>query len=386
MFRHLPFVVKNTLRNRRRSLLTILSIAASLCLLGVLMALYHAFFFTEATPEQALRLITRNRVSIANVMPMSYKDKIRAVDGVREVMVMQWYGGVYKDARDMKNFFGRFAVEPEQLFTMYTEYRIPEDQKQAFLRERTACVMGRPLADRLGLKIGDRITLMGDIFPGNLEFILRGIYDARRDNENMFFHHKYLMESLPAGRRDFAGTFMILADSPQSVPRIAQTVDEMFRNATQQTKTDTEKAFELSFLSYLGNVKLFLLSICGALTFTILLVSANTMAMSVRERVREVGILKTLGYTPGAILGIILAEAVTIALIGGVIGLGLASLICGALRQSPTTFVDLKALEIPVSVGALCLLVAALVGLLSCAVPAWSASRRSIIDSLRFTD
>jgi putative ABC transport system permease protein len=295
MFRHLPFIIKNTLRNRRRSVLTILSIAASLCLLGVLMALYHAFFFTEATPEQALRLITRNRVSIANVMPISYMEKIRTVQGVREVMVTQWYGGVYKDARDMKNFFGRFAVEPEKLFTLYTEYRIPEDQKQAFLRERSACVMGRPLVERLGLKLGDRITLVGYIFPGTMEFVIRGIYDARRDNENMFFHHKYLMESLSLGRRDFAGTFMILADSPQSVPRIAQAVDEMFRNSPQQTKTDTEKAFELSFLSYLGNVKMFLLSICGALTFTVLLVSANTMAMSVRERIREIGILKTLG-------------------------------------------------------------------------------------------
>lgn len=386
MLRYLPLIVKNSLRNRLRSMLTILSIAASLCLLGVLMALYHAFFFREATPEQALRLVTINRVSLANVMPVSYAPLIRNVPGVREVMIIQWFGGSYKDSRDLKNFFARFAVEPDKLRTVYPEYQIPPDQYRDFLGDRAGAVVGRPLAERLGFKIGDRVTIVGDIFPVTLEFTIRAMYDAPRDNENLFFHYQYLRESLPDARRDRTSSFAILASSIESVPRIAKAVDEMFRNYPDQTKTDTERNFELSFLSYLGNVKLFLIAICGALTFTILLVSANTMAMSVRERVREIGILKTLGYTPGAILGIILGESLVIALIGGTLGLGLAAAICEALSHSPILFVDLKALHVPLEVAALGLLVAAVIGVVSCVVPGWGASRRPIVESLRFSD
>jgi putative ABC transport system permease protein len=386
MLRYVPLVVKNSLRNRRRSILTILSIAASICLLGVLLAIYQMFYFRDAAPEQALRLITMNRISLANPLPISYRERIKQVPGVREVMVTQWFGGTYKDARDMRNFFARFAIEPEKIFGMYPEYRIPEDQKKAFLEGRTACVVGRPLAERLGFKLGDRITLVGDIFPVTLELTLRGIYDAPRDNENMFFHLEYLRESLPLERRDQVGSFVILAESAPAVPEVSKAVDAMFRNSPQQTKTDTERAFELSFLSYLGNVKAFLLSICGALTFTILLVSANTMAMSVRERIREIGILKTLGYTPAAILGIILGESVVIALIGGALGLLLAAGICGLIARSPTLFADMKSLAVNPPVALIGLTLAAFIGVVSCLAPAWSASRRPIVEALRVAD
>ncbi len=386
MLRYLPLIAKNSLRNRRRSVLTILSIAASLCLFGVLAAMYNMFFFTGPSPEQALRLITMNRVSLANPLPVSYLNQIRQVPGVREVMITQWFGGAYKDARDMRNFFARFALEADKLMAVYSEYRVPPEQAKAFVAERTACMVGRGIADRLGFKLGDKIVLQGDIFPVTLELTVRAIYDARRDTENLFFHYEYLRESVSAGRRDSVGTFVLLAENPEAVPRIAQAVDALFRNSPFQTKTDTERAFELSFLSYLGNVKMFLLAICGALTFTVLLVSANTMAMSVRERVREVGILKTLGFTPGAILGMILGEAVLIAVLGGLIGLGLAAGICAALRQSPTLFVDLKALEVPPAVAGLSVLLSVLIGLSSCLVPAWTTARRSIVDSLHFTD
>jgi len=386
VLKYLPLVARNALRSRRRTLLTTLSIAASLCLLGVLMALYHAFFFSEASAEQALRLLTRNRISLANTVPVSYMDKIRQVPGVREVIIMQWFGGTYKDARDPRNFFARFAVEPEKLFTVYSEYRVPGEQRKAFLQERTACLVGRKLADRLGFRLGDRIVLKGDIFPITLELTVRAIYESRRDNENLMFHYAYLREALPRSRQDMVSTFGLLADRPESVPRIAEAVDEMFRNAPVQTKTESERAFELSFISFLGNVKLFLLSICAAVTFTILLVSASTMAMSVRERVREVGILKTLGFTPAAILGVIVAESVFIALLGGVLGLALATGICALLRQAPSLVTDMSRLTISPTVFALSLLIAGLIGVVSSLVPAWSASRRPIVESLRFTD
>jgi putative ABC transport system permease protein len=382
MFRHLPLMIKNAVRNRRRSVLTVCSVAASLCLLGVLMAIYHAFFLTPASPNSALRLITRNRISLTNVMPMSYRQKIEQVPGVSAVTAMQWFGGVYKDP---KNMFARLAVQPEHFAQVYPEYKIIEGSIESFERERSACIIGADLARKFSLKIGDRMTLVGDIFPITLEFTIRGIYDYSPDNENMFFSTDYLFESLPAGRRDATGMFAIMVDSPDHVQGVAKAVDDQFRNAPVQTLTETEKAFQLGFISFLGNVKAFLASICAAVTFTILLVTANTMAMSVRERVREVGILKTLGFTNGTILGIVLGEAAFLSLIGGIIGCALAQGLTYVVRQMPLMIGDFKTLTIVPAVAIALLIVAVLVGVGSSFVPAWNASRTNILDSLRYT-
>jgi putative ABC transport system permease protein len=379
-------IVRNSLRNRVRSVLTILSFAASLCLLGLLAALTNALFLRQATPEQAMRLIVRNKISLANPLQLSYEDKIRRVPGVKEVSIFQWFGGTYKDNRDPRNMFARFAVEPHKLFTIYPEYRIPEDQTKAFQQERTACIVGRKTADKQGMKIGDRVSLVGDIFPVTLELTVRGFYDSQRDNEALFFHYDYLNESLHNEMRDVVSTFVILADSVEAVAAIPQVVDTMFHNSPLQTKTETERAFELSFLGFLGNIKAFMGVIFGAVTFAILLVSANTMAMSVRERIREVGILKTLGFTPAGILGLILGESVVIALTGGMIGLGLAYLICAGLQQMPSTFVNMPDISIPPVLGLACLAIAAAIGLASSTGPAWSASHKSIVEALRATD
>ena len=378
-------ILRNSLRNRLRSVLTILSFAASLCLMGLLAALANAMFLREATPEQALRLIVRNRVSLANPIQRSYQEKIRQVPGVKEVIIFQWFGGTYKDSGDPKNIFARFAVQPLGLFTVYPEYRIPEDQKRAFQQERTACIVGRKTAERHGMKIGDRITLVGDIFPVTLELTLRGIFESPRDNESLYFHYDYLNEGLKEAR-DIVSTFVILGESAEAMATIPKAVDNTFRNAPLQTKTETERAFELSFLGFLGNVKVFMGVIFGAVTFAILLVSANTMAISVRERIREVGILKTLGFTRGSIMGMILGESAVISLIGGGIGLGLAHLICAALRQQPSTFFNMPDIVIPPLLGLACLAIAATIGVASSAAPAWSASRKSIVEALRFTD
>jgi putative ABC transport system permease protein len=386
MARHLPLILKNCWRNRRRTVLTILSIGVSLCLLGVLMAIYHAFYFADPAPGSALRLVTRNKVSLAFPMPQSYRDKIKQIPGVHEVGISQWFGGKYIDNRP-EHMFARFAVEPDKIFTLRQEITIPEDQEKAFQQERTACIASRSLADKFHWKLGDRITLQGDIFPVNLELTLRGIFDDPREADILYFQRDYLEESLPLDRRGNAGTFNILANTTDDVPRIEKAVDAEFENAPVQTKTETESAFSLSFVAFLGNIKLFLLSICGAVTFTILLVSANTIAMSVRERVAEVGVLKTLGYRRGTILGIILGEALTISLIGGILGLGLASMLVGAVRRSPVAFFQqLKTLTIVPSVGALCLVVAALIGLASAFIPAYQASRIPITEALRSVD
>jgi putative ABC transport system permease protein len=385
--RFLSFILKNAWRNRRRTILTVISISVSMCLLGVLMAVYHAFYLSDPPPGQALRLVTRHRVSLVFTMPQAYADRIRHIPGAREVVIRNWYGGVYKDARDFKNFFPRFATEPDRMFNVWTDLKIPEDQKKAFQSERSACMIGRELAERLNFHIGDRINLTGDIYPGTMEFTVRGIFESDLFNGCMFFNREYLEQSLPEGRRGQAGMFTILCDNTEVVPRVAKTIDDMFHNSSAaETKTESEQAFALSFVNSLGNVKVFLLSICGAVTFTILLVAGNTMAMTVRERVREVGILKTLGFTPGRILAILLGESLAIALAGGLFGYVLGSGLAGAMRRAPVMFAQIKTLQLGPFVTLVCLGVALAIGLASSFLPAWKASRTSIVEALRSTD
>ena len=367
-------------------MLTIASIGISMCLLGVVVAMYHAFYLSSPPPAQAMRLVTRNRISLTVEMPLAYQSRIRLAQGVKEVMVSNWFGGTYKDARDPKNQFSRFAVEPDKLFTLYGEFRMPEEQKQAFIHERTACVIGRDLANTFGLKLGDRMNLTGDIYPGSYEFTVRGIFDSPPPNDVMYINKEYIDQSLPERRRGEAGMFYILIDDPQNSARIAAAIDNQFRNSPTETKTESEQSFLVGFLSLLGNVKLFLTAIAGAVTFTMLLVSANTMAMSVRERVREVGVLKTLGFTPSAVLGLILGEACAISIAGGIVGYLLSTVLMQGVSSSPFGgFVPNQKFFEP-AVALVCVLIAGITGLLSSLVPAVSAARSPIVVALRSTE
>jgi putative ABC transport system permease protein len=386
MFKHLSMIYKSSLRNRRRSLLTVASLAVSLCLLGVLMAMYMALYYgSDSSPAQAQRLVMHHRVSLAQALPAADEQKVQQVPGVRAAMVRQWFGGVYKDARDTQNFFARFAVEPQKFFQVYSEMTMPEDQRLAFERGRTACIATRDLADKLGWTVGEKILITGDIFPANLELTLAGIADDPDHNQMLFFNWEYMRESLPVGTpaRDQIFQLMVQAATPEDVPGVAQAIDALFENSPDPTKTESERAFQLNFVSFLGNLKLFLIAIGGAVTFTILLVSANTLSMSVRERVREIGILKTLGFTSSTILGIILSESALIALTGGALGCLLAALLCFLLRNAPVPIQALKSLSVTPLVAALGLLTALLIGLVSALVPALNASRKPILDSLR---
>ncbi len=384
--RFLPLILRNSWRNRRRTLLTIASIGVSMCLLGVMIAMYSAFWLSKPQDNQALRLVVRNRVSLAVFLPLAYHQQIEKIPGVREVMVDTWFGGVYKDAREARNNFPRFSVEPEKLFTLFPEWSIPEDQKQAFIHERTACVVGRDLANTFGFHLGDRIPLEGDIFPGNFEFTVRGIFDAASNSDVMYFNKEYIDQALPERRRGFVDTFYVLIDDPQHSLRIAEAIDAEFRNSTGATKTESEQAFVVGFLSMLGNVRMFLVWISAAVMFTILLVSANTMAMSVRERVREVGVLKTLGFTPRAILGLILGEAAAISVAGGAIGYLISTVLLKGVQRSPMGgfLPALRVMDPPIA--AVCIALAASIGLVSSLVPALGASRAPIVEALRSTD
>ncbi len=372
------FVRKNAFRNLRRSILTILSIGFSLLLLTLMMAIWRNFYLTKGTEESALRLVTRHKVSLAFLMPSYYREKIRAMPGVAQVVPGNWFGGKYKDDKS-NNFFAQFGTDPEEFFQVYKDWQIPADQVTAWQHDRAGTVVDSALASKFGWKLGQKVIIVGTIFPVNLELNIRGFFTAPQPTSAMYYNQKYVEEAIPYLKGQ-QGWYTILAKSPQDVPKIQAAVDAAFHSSPQPTKTETEKAFQLGFLAMLGNVKAFILSIGGAVVFAILLVSANTMAMSIRERTREVAVLKTLGFTRKTILGLFVGEAVVIALIGGIAGSVLALLIgtvaakaggfAGALKVTPSTMVVAWAAAI-------------FMGFFSALVPSYNASKLGIVEGLR---
>jgi putative ABC transport system permease protein len=377
------FVRKNVYRNKLRFWLTVGSMAFSLALLSFLMSMWQAFYGNNLRSEQsAQRLIVRHKVSLTNLIPSSYRDKIRHVPGVMKVIPMNWFGGTYKDATQ-KNFFARFGTDPDEFFDVYPELEIPPDQLDGWKKDRAGAVADAELAKKYGWKIGDRIILQGDIYPIKLELTLRGIFAAKLPNNSLYFNEKYVEEGV-AFAKGAAGFYGILVDSPQHVDQVSHDVDAMFANAPEPTRTETEKAFGLSFLAMLGNVKAFILIIASAAVFTILLVSGNTMAMSIRERTREVAVLKTMGFTRKTILAIFVGESATVGLIGGVLGTLFALLLITGGTKAPgagNLFVIAQhawKFTAPTAIA-----VAILAGFLSSAIPAYGASKTGIVDGLR---
>lgn len=375
------FVSKNAFRNKRRTTLTVLSIAFSLLLLTLMMTIWRAFYLTEGSTESAQRLITRHKVSLVFFLPYSYREKIRSLPGVTHVVNQTWFGGQYKDAKP-ENFFAQFGTDPEELFEVYPEFKIPPDQLQAWQHDRAGCVVDTDLAKQHGWRLGDRLFIKGTIFPVNLELTIRGMYTAPQPTQSLYFNNTYIDEGYPEikGRVGFYG---VLADSPQNVPKVAREIDEEFRNAPRPTKTESEHAFQLSWIATLGNVKAFILSICLAVVFATLLVSANTMAMSIRERTREVAVLKTLGFTKAKVLGLFVGESVTVALVGGLLGTLAAAGLIAVVARSPQTGLFLNGMKVTVPTMLVAVAVAAVVGLVSSFVPAYHASRQNIVEGLR---
>jgi putative ABC transport system permease protein len=376
------FVRKNAFRNKRRSILTVLSMAFSLLLLSFLMCIWTGFYIDQGSAESAQRLIVRHKVSLANFIPGFYRQKIAAIPGVLHVIPVNWFQGIYKDQKP-ENFFARFGTDPDEFFDTYKELSVPQDQEDAWKKDRAGAVADAELAKKYHWKVGDRIVIQGDIYPIRLELTLRGIFTSTQPNNALYFHWKYVEEGV-AFAKDKAGTFGILVDSPKDVNRIAAAVDAMFANAPEPTKTETEKSFQLGFISMLGNVKAFILVISLASVFTILLVSGNTIAMSIRERTREVAVLKTLGFTRQTILGLFIGESVAIAAVGGVLGVLLAALALTGMSHAPQGgplfMVAMKEWKFAAPIA---LVVALIAGLISSALPAYTASRTGIVEGLR---
>lgn len=385
MLKHIPFITRNALRNRRRSLLTVASIAVSLCLLGVLLAMYKSLFHApDTSADAALRVITRHKVSLTQQLPIAHLPQIRQVPGVKAVTTWTWFQGTYKRPQD---FFARFAADPETFSDVYPDLKLSPEHREAWVKERTGCIAGRALVKRFNWQMGERITLVGDIFPVTLELKLVGIYEDTEESQNLFFSNDYLRESLDAdsSRRDMIGTFIAAVDRAENVPRVTKAIDALFANSPYPTLTETERQFALGFVAFLGNLKLFLAIISAAVLFTVLLVSANTVAMTVRERTREIAILRTLGYSPQDVLGMILGEAGLLGAIGGLIGALLATgLSLGLVMMMKASGGGFRLFPPGPGDWGLLLVVAILIGIFSAIAPAIIASRRSVVESVRY--
>lgn len=384
MFRLLPLILRNVLRNRRRTLLTLVSTVISLAVLTLMMGLYFGVFLeTSSTPTAAKRIITRHKVSLVQPLPANYIDRIRTMDGVEFATVSTWFQGVYREPKD---FFPRFAVDPDMILRVQADFVMPPEQQTAFNGTRTGAIASEAVAKRFGWKLGEKIVIRGDIYRVDLELTLVGIFATPNDltTEVLYFDREYLSELLKAAgdaEAERIGTVTAILRNEQDVPRISQSIDAVFANSTAPTRTESEKEFVRGFIALIGNVRLVLATLGGAVTFTILLVSANTIAMSVRERTREIAIIRTLGYTPGEIMILVIGESALLSAVGGALGVTFGWVLAAAL-QPFLRFFGFQGLSWEPALVAVAL--AVVIGVAASVVPAIIASRRDLVPSLRF--
>ena len=378
--KYLPFIFRNLFRKKTRTTLTIGSIAVALFLFGLLAAIETAL---NAGVDVAGvdRLVVRNKTSLIMPLPFAYQERLRQIDHVTEATFATWFGGVYQEP---KNFFAQFAIDTETYRQLFPEFAMPDQQWQDFLADREGAVVGKKTAERFGWKVGDRIPLQGTIWTGTWEFNIRAIYEGTRggDDESQFwFQWQYLEErrqtSFGGGT---VGWYTVKIDDPDNAVSVSKAIDDRFANSAWETSTETEAAFASGFAKQIGNIKMLMMSIGAVVLFTLLLVTGNTMAMAVRERVPELGVLKTLGFGDKTVLFMVLTESLVIAAVGGALGLGLAKLF--TMAGDPTGGM-LPLFHL--STGDLLRgsVIALTVGLVAGSIPALMAKNLRIVDALR---
>lgn len=382
--KYLHLLRKNLGRRKVRTVFTVLSIFVAFVLFMILMALRTGF---EGGVELvgADRLITIHKVSLIQLLPESYEADIEAVDGVVDAAHATWFGGVYQDKR---NFIAQMAVEAEEWLDMYPEYVLTPAERRAWAADRTGAIAGRALADRFGWEVGDRIPIQGTIWrrkdgSSTWEFTLDGIYEAGEegvDDTQFFFHYDFLDESRPFAQ-GLVGWYVVRIADPQRAEAVAEAVDAEFANSPTETKTATEKAFVQAFANQIGDVGTIVVAILAAVFFTMLLVAGNTMAQAVRERTGELAVLKTLGFTDGRVLGLVLAESLAVAALGGALGLAVGWVVVAGVASElgaflPTVYARPRDLALGVAL-------VALVGLAAGILPAYQAMRLEVVQALR---
>jgi len=376
-------VIRNALRHKLRTALTVVGIVVAITAFGLLRTIVDAWY-AGANASSSARLVTRSSVSLVFPLPLTYAQKIRQVDGVQAVSWMNWFGGVYITER---NFFPQFAVDPASFLDMYPEFILAPEARKAFLTDRQGAVVGRKLADQFGWKVGDQIPLRGTIYPGTWTFNLRGIYDGvdkSTDQSQMFFHWDLLNEKVRKiypRRADQTGLFVVRLKDPQQAAEVSTVIDATFKNSLAETLTETEKAFQLSFVAMTETILLAIQAVSFVIVVIIMAVMANTMAMTARERGPEYATMKALGFGNGYVAGLIFAESMGIALAGGLLGIALTFPLAAWFADAmgslfPIFFVSER--TVAMQLGA-----ALVIGAVAAGLPAWRTARVRIIDGLR---
>jgi putative ABC transport system permease protein len=383
MFKHLPLLWANLGRKKLRTGLTLASIVVAFLLFGLMQTLRVAL---TGSPELAGvdRLVTIHKVAIIQPLPESYLTRIRGVEGVKVACSHDWFGGIYQNDR---NQLPVIAVDVATFFQVYNEYSLPPEQKAAWEQDRTAAIVGSAVAERFGWKVGDTVPMRSNIWTRKNDgssvwpMKIAGIYNAGNgDNQSIYFHHEYLNESRSVGEGTVGWVVLRVNDRNKSAD-IARTIDGMFANSSTETKTATEKAFIQGFANQMGNIGALISAVAAAVFFTMLLVTANTMGQSIRERFSEIGVMKTLGYSNATVTGLVLGEALLVTALGAIIGLTLAALTSVGLAQALAQFFPV--LGMPPSVYASGALLVVVLGALAAAQPCVQANRLKIVDALR---
>jgi putative ABC transport system permease protein len=383
MLFYFKLLLRNAFRHKLRTLLTLVGLVVAVSAFGLLRTIVDAWY-AGVEGSSSTRLVARSAISLTFPLPLNYAQRLKAVDGVASVSWANWFGGVYITER---NFFPQFAVEPASYLALYPEYRLKDEERLAFIRDRQGCVVGRKLANKFGWKVGDQIPLRGTIYPGTWTFTLRGIWDgaeAKTDESQLLFHWSLINETLRKrypGRADQVGVYIIGINEPHNAAPISQRVDALFKNSLAETLTETESAFQLSFVSMSEAILVAVQAVSLIIIVIIMAVMANTMTMTARERLAEYATLKALGFGPGFVARLLFGESLLIALVGGLAGLLLTLPLAAAFRAAVGTLFPV--FQVSELTMALQLLAALVVGSVAAAWPAWKMSRISIVTGLR---
>jgi putative ABC transport system permease protein len=377
------FIVKNAFRNKRRAALSITSVAVSLFLLVALLVFLREITVPAEDIGAALRVVVRSRISIANLLPARQRPIIERIPGVEAVSPFSWFGGKFRNEENMT--FAQFAMDPKLLTNIFGEAKLPADQLQAFVADQRSCIIGKITAEKHKLKVGDMVPLTSIIYPSSIELKIAGIYQGTIDDRNLLFHHKYLDEA--GGANGMVGTWWVKVRSADDMPRVLDAINKAFANTSAEVRAETERAFQLSFISMLGNVTFLIHSISSVVVLTLLLVTASTMSMAVRERFRELAVLKALGFRRRELFAFILAESFGLAALGALLGVGGAWLVfvpfnlMGVVTQG--MFI---AFEVTPRIMGLATAVAAALGIIASIAPSIAVARMSVVQGLKTLD
>ncbi|MFO1497941.1 MAG: FtsX-like permease family protein [Verrucomicrobiota bacterium] len=377
------FVVKNALRNKRRLFLSISSVAASLFLLVTLQVALRELTNPINDEGSSLRIIVRNKVSLGQPLPARQLQTIERIPGVAAVTPFSFFGGLYKGDEKFTSF-AQLAVDPPRAVALMTDAKIPPEQLEAWLSDRTTAIVGKMTVDRYGLKIGDRMQFAGQFYPCDLELKIAGIYQGTADDRNVFFHHKYLDEAL--GNPGTVSTWWVRAASIADAQAVTERINKAFANSSAEVRAETERAFQLGFVSMWANIKILIGGISMVVVFALVLVTVSTMSMAIRERFRELAVLKALGFRRRELFAFILAESFGLAMLGGLLGAGGAWALFNHINVQKMTNGLFLVFEVTPQMLGLAFSIAAGIGMLAAAAPMATVARTSVVEGLKTLD